>query len=163
MIEFLPTAGNDPYCFVEFAHHQAASAAITAMNKRLCMGKEMKVGCFRIGVSFEVYNISHYLWSQVNWATSPGGTPKQDTSLHHHIFIGDLSPEIDTETLRNAFAPFGEISDCRVVRDPATNKSKGYGFVSFVEKHCAQTSIEQMNGQWLGSRYYDQKSYKKSL
>ena len=90
--------------------------------------------------------------SQVNWATSPGGTPKQDTSLHHHIFIGDLSPEIDTETLRNAFAPFGEISDCRVVRDPATNKSKGYGFVSFVEKHCAQTSIEQMNGQWLGSR-----------
>merc|ERR1719285_842701 len=100
------------------------------MNKRLCMGKEMKV----------------------NWATSPGGTPKQDTSLHHHIFIGDLSPEIDTETLRNAFAPFGEISDCRVVRDPATNKSKGYGFVSFVEKACAQTSIEQMNGQWLGSR-----------
>ena len=109
--------------------------------------------CLRIGVSFEFYNISHYLWSQVNWATSPGGTPKQDTSLHHHIFIGDLSPEIDTETLRNAFAPFGEISDCRVVRDPATNKSKGYGFVSFVEKHCAQTSIEQMNGQWLGSRY----------
>ena len=54
---------------------------------------------------------------QVNWATSPGGTPKQDTSLHHHIFVGDLSPEIDTETLRNAFAPFGEISDCRVVRN----------------------------------------------
>ena len=95
-----------------------------------------------------------YMAFQVNWATSPGGTPKQDTSLHHHIFVGDLSPEIDTETLRNAFAPFGEISDCRVVRDPATNKSKGYGFVSFVEKHCAQTSIEQMNGQWLGSRYF---------
>ena len=57
-----------------------------------------------------------YMAFQVNWATSPGGTPKQDTSLHHHIFVGDLSPEIDTETLRNAFAPFGEISDCRVVR-----------------------------------------------
>ena len=58
-----------------------------------------------------------YMAFQVNWATSPGGTPKQDTSLHHHIFVGDLSPEIDTETLRNAFAPFGEISDCRVVRN----------------------------------------------
>jgi len=122
--------GNDPYCFVEFQHHHAASAALTAMNKRLCLGKEMKV----------------------NWATSPGGAPKQDTSQHHHIFVGDLSPEIDTETLRNAFAPFGEISDCRVVRDPTTNKSKGYGFVSFVQKAEAQTSIEQMNGQWLGSR-----------
>jgi len=122
--------GNDPYCFVEFQHHQAASAALTAMNKRLCLGKEMKV----------------------NWATSPGGAPKQDTSQHHHIFVGDLSPEIDTETLRNAFSPFGELSDCRVVRDPTTNKSKGYGFCSFVLKQDAQSSIEQMNGQWLGSR-----------
>ena len=63
-----------------------------------------------------------------------------------------MSPEIDTETLRNAFAPFGEISDCRVVRDPATNKSKGYGFVSFVRKAEAGAAIEQMSGQWLGSR-----------
>jgi len=122
--------GNDPYCFVEFQHHHAASAALTAMNKRLCMGKEMKV----------------------NWATSPGGAPKQDTSNHHHIFVGDLSPEIDTETLKNAFAPFGELSDCRVVRDPTTNKSKGYGFCSFVRKVDAQSAIEQMAGQWLGSR-----------
>ena len=76
----------------------------------------------------------------------------QDTSQHHHIFVGDLSPEIDTETLKNAFAPFGEISDCRVVRDPTTNKSKGYGFCSFVRKNEAQQAIEQMNGQWLGSR-----------
>ncbi|KAK9751810.1 RNA recognition motif [Popillia japonica] len=60
--------------------------------------------------------------------------PKQDTSKHHHIFVGDLSPEIETQTLREAFAAFGEISDCRVVRDPQTLKSKGYGFVSFIKK-----------------------------
>ena len=35
--------GGDPYCFVEFTHHSAASAALTAMNRRNCMGKEMKV------------------------------------------------------------------------------------------------------------------------
>jgi len=46
---------------------------------------------------------------------------------HYHIFVGDLSPEIETQTLREAFLPFGEISDCRVVRDPQTLKSKGYG------------------------------------
>uniref|UniRef100_A0A8W7P8S4 RRM domain-containing protein n=1 Tax=Anopheles coluzzii TaxID=1518534 RepID=A0A8W7P8S4_ANOCL len=53
---------------------------------------------------------------------------------HYHIFVGDLSPEIETQTLKEAFAPFGDISDCRVVRDPQTLKSKGYGFVSFVKK-----------------------------
>ena len=31
-------------------------------------------------------------------------------SEHYHIFVGDLSPEIETQTLREAFAPFGEIS-----------------------------------------------------
>ncbi|GFS72546.1 nucleolysin TIAR [Nephila pilipes] len=89
---------------------------------------------------------------KVNWATSPSNTPKQDTSKHHHIFVGDLSPEIETVQLREAFAPFGEISDCRVVRDPQTLKSKGYGFVSFVKKVEAENAISAMNGQWLGSR-----------
>lgn len=89
---------------------------------------------------------------QVNWATSPGNQPKTDTSSHHHIFVGDLSPEIETETLREAFAPFGEISNCRIVRDPQTMKSKGYAFVSFVKKAEAENAIQAMNGQWLGSR-----------
>jgi len=128
--------GTDPYCFVEFQHHQAASAALTAMNKRSCLGKEMKV----------------------NWASSPGNGPSatvkavKDTSEHYHIFVGDLSPEIENETLRNAFSPFGELSDCKVVKDPLSGKSKGYGFCSFVRKADAQSAIEQMNGQWLGSR-----------
>ncbi|GIY48032.1 hypothetical protein CEXT_333001 [Caerostris extrusa] len=33
---------------------------------------------------------------------------------HYHIFVGDLSPEIETQQLREAFAPFGEISTTRV-------------------------------------------------
>ena len=100
-----------------------------------------------------ISNFFQFLF-QVNWATSSTGTQhgKVDTSQHHHIFVGDLSPEIETETLRTAFAPFGEISDCRVVKDMVTGKSKGYGFVSFVRKKDATTAIEQMNGQWLGSR-----------
>ncbi|XP_055852633.1 nucleolysin TIAR isoform X8 [Episyrphus balteatus] len=78
--------------------------------------------------------------------------PKIDTSKHFHIFVGDLSSEIETPQLREAFTPFGEISDCRVVRDPQTLKSKGYGFVSFVKKTEAESAITAMNGQWLGSR-----------
>lgn len=123
-------AGNDPYAFIEFTSHQSATTALTAMNKRVFLEKEMKV----------------------NWATSPGNQPKADTSTHHHIFVGDLSPEIETETLRDAFAPFGEISNCRIVRDSTTLKSKGYAFVSFVKKAEAENAIQAMNGQWLGSR-----------
>ncbi|CDW58887.1 TIA 1 ue [Trichuris trichiura] len=73
-------------------------------------------------------------------------------SEHFHVFIGDLSPEIDNKTLRDAFAPYGEISDVKVIRDLQTLKSKGYGFVSFVTREDAERAIEQMNGQWLGRR-----------
>ena len=31
-------------------------------------------------------------------------------SEHYHIFVGDLSPEIETQTLKEAFLPFGDIS-----------------------------------------------------
>jgi nucleolysin TIA-1/TIAR len=125
------STNSDPYCFVEYCDHQSAATALLTMNKRQCLGRELKV----------------------NWATSPGNTgPKPDTSKHFHIFVGDLSPEIETQQLREAFSPFGEISDCRVVRDPQTLKSKGYGFVSFVKKQDAENAISTMSGQWLGSR-----------
>ncbi|WAR21515.1 TIA1-like protein, partial [Mya arenaria] len=42
--------------------------------------------------------------------------------------------------------------DCKIIRDPQSLKSKGYGFVSFVNKQDAETAISSMNGQWLGSR-----------
>lgn len=101
------------------------------MNKRHCLGRELKV----------------------NWASSAtSNAPKMDTSKHYHIFVGDLSPDIDTPQLRDAFMPFGEITDCRVVRDLQTFKSRGYGFVSFLKKADAENAISFMNGQWLGSR-----------
>ena len=50
--------GGDPYCFVEFTHHAAASAALTAMNRRNCMGKEMKVSPYILRRSL---NLKKYL------------------------------------------------------------------------------------------------------
>lgn len=120
---------NDPYCFVEFYEHRDAAAALAAMNGRKILGKEVKV----------------------NWATTPS-SQKKDTSNHFHVFVGDLSPEITTEDIKSAFAPFGKISDARVVKDMATGKSKGYGFVSFYNKLDAENAIVHMGGQWLGGR-----------
>jgi len=122
--------GNDPYAFLELNDANSAAAALAAFNKRMVLGKEMKV----------------------NWAASPSTAPKQDTSKHFHVFVGDLSSDIESQQLRDAFCVYGEISDCKIIRDPATMKSKGYGFVSFVNKQDAESAINGMNNQWLGSR-----------
>jgi len=31
-------------------------------------------------------------------------------SEHYHVFVGDVSPDIESHQLREAFAPFGQIS-----------------------------------------------------
>lgn len=123
-------AGSDLYAFVEFAQHSDAQLALMAMNKRIVLGREMKV----------------------NWATSPGSSSKVDTSKHYHVFVGDLSADVESHQLREAFAPFGAISDCKVIRDPQTHQSKGYAFVCFVKQEDAEMAIASMNGQWIGGR-----------
>jgi nucleolysin TIA-1/TIAR len=36
--------------------------------------------------------------------------------------------------------------------DPATQKSKGYGFVAFKDKSDAEDALRRMNGVYVGSR-----------
>ncbi|KAA0184839.1 hypothetical protein HAZT_HAZT010838 [Hyalella azteca] len=126
-------SNSDPYCFVEFADHTSALHAITMMNDKMLQTRRMRV----------------------DWATGQGNKNKAnkvDTTRHFHVYVGELSPEIDEQALRDAFRVFGEISDCKVVKDPQTYKSRGYGFVVFVKKYDAEVSIQNMNGQWLGRK-----------
>ncbi|KIH68702.1 hypothetical protein ANCDUO_00958 [Ancylostoma duodenale] len=71
---------------------------------------------------------------------------------HFHVFVGDLSPEVDNAVLKEAFAVHGEVSEAKVIRDSQTQKSKGYGFVSYPSKENAEKAIASMNGHWLGRR-----------
>ncbi|CAF1162310.1 unnamed protein product [Rotaria sp. Silwood1] len=130
-LEHYMLPSSDPYAFIEFAEHQPAANALLAMNKRLVMGREIKV----------------------NWATtSASGINKVDTSKHFHIFVGDLAPELDQNALREAFSPFGEISEIKIAKFTDTQKPKGYCFISFTNQSDAETAITSMNGQWLGTR-----------
>ncbi|WP_411023623.1 hypothetical protein, partial [Salmonella sp. s51228] len=99
-----------------FSTREEAENAITMMNNRSVLDKKIRV----------------------NWATSATGGKKTDTSLHHHIFVGDLGTEITGEVIKNSFSKYGTISNCRVVRDGQTGKSKGYGFISYVQREDAE-------------------------
>ncbi|XP_063714663.1 nucleolysin TIAR-like isoform X2 [Symsagittifera roscoffensis] len=114
------------YAFVEFTDNSQAAAVKSFMNEREIHGSVIRI----------------------NWKTQP----RKDTSTHYHIFVGDLSPEVTNDDLMKLFCKCGEVSDAKVIRDANTNKSKGYGFVSFVNKKEAERAKDSLNGTMVGSR-----------
>jgi nucleolysin TIA-1/TIAR len=89
---------------------------------------------------------------RVNWAYQSNTSNKEDTSNHFHIFVGDLSNEVNDEVLLQAFSAFGTVSEARVMWDMKTGRSRGYGFVAFRDRADAEKALTSMDGEWLGSR-----------
>ncbi|KAL2438421.1 RNA-binding protein [Exophiala dermatitidis] len=118
------------YGFVEYDDPGAAERAMTTLNGRRVHQAEIRV----------------------NWAYQSNSTNKEDTSNHFHIFVGDLSNEVNDEVLLQAFSAFGSVSEARVMWDMKTGRSRGYGFVAFRERADAEKALASMDGEWLGSR-----------
>lgn len=99
------------------------------------------------------YRLLTYLKEiRVNWAYQSNNNNKEDTSNHFHIFVGDLSNEVNDEVLLQAFSAFGSVSEARVMWDMKTGRSRGYGFVAFRDRGDAEKALSSMDGEWLGSR-----------
>ena len=67
---------------------------------------------------------------------------KQDPNL----FIFHLPNLWTEEDLIQHFSPFGRIISAKIIKDPITGKTKGFGFVSYTNELSAYGAIKTMNG-----------------
>ncbi len=56
------------------------------------------------------------------------------------------------QELREAFAGFGEIISATIIKDKASGRSKGFGFIEFVNEADAQKAKISMNGREVQGR-----------
>ncbi|XP_046568876.1 RNA binding motif protein, X-linked-like-1 isoform X1 [Haliotis rubra] len=63
------------------------------------------------------------------------------------IFVGGLTSNVDRETLENAFAKFGRITEVLIIRDKITNQSRGYGFITYENPLDAEDAVKGMDGE----------------
>lgn len=68
------------------------------------------------------------------------------------LFVGNLSWGIDDAQLNEAFAKFGTVAEAIVIKDRATGRSKGFGFVTFDDDAEAEAAISGMNEVELDGR-----------
>ncbi|XP_071213795.1 RNA-binding protein Musashi homolog 2-like isoform X12 [Salvelinus alpinus] len=88
-------------------------------------------------------------------ATS-GGTPNDSQHDPGKMFIGGLSWQTSPDSLRDYFTKFGEIRECMVMRDPTTKRSRGFGFVTYVDAASVDNVLAQQHHE-LDSKTIDPK------
>lgn len=69
------------------------------------------------------------------------------------IFVGNLGKEITTDHLTKHFQPlYKSFAMAKVIREGPDNKSKGFGFVSFLDSMDCLKAMKEQNNKYIGSR-----------
>ncbi|KAG0356987.1 hypothetical protein BC939DRAFT_506673 [Gamsiella multidivaricata] len=134
MIRDKYTGASAGYCFVELSSPAAAVKAIGTLNGVLIPGTN------------KVFKL--------NWAS--GGSPVATAGAagqEYSLFVGDLSPEVTEYMLMATFQErYVSCRSAKIMTDPATGMSRGYGFVRFGDESEQLRALQEMQGVYCGSR-----------
>lgn len=77
-----------------------------------------------------------------------GQYPDQYDEGYNQIYVGNLDFETTSEMLRGAFeSVYSTVTEARMIEDPYTKKTKGFGFVKFASVDEFERSLQEMNGR----------------
>ncbi len=66
-----------------------------------------------------------------------------------NMHIGNLAYDTTEDDLKQMFQAFGEVSAVNIVKERATGRSKGFGFVEMPNNSEADKAIKSLNGTRL--------------
>ncbi|KAF8097209.1 hypothetical protein N665_0293s0057 [Sinapis alba] len=68
------------------------------------------------------------------------------------LFVGGLSFYTTEQGLSEAFSHCGQVVEAQIVMDRVSDRSKGFGFVTFASDDDAKKALMELNGQQLNGR-----------
>ena len=72
--------------------------------------------------------------------------------MNRKLFVGNLSFNTEESTLQDLFSQAGQVESVRVMRDQATGRSRGFGFVEMATEDAARAAIEKFNETEIDGR-----------
>ncbi|HVU35318.1 MAG TPA: RNA-binding protein [Opitutaceae bacterium] len=72
--------------------------------------------------------------------------------MNSKLYVGNLSFETTEADLRNAFEPFGTVTEVHLASDRYTGRPRGFAFVTFGSEAESKAAAEKLNGTQLGGR-----------
>lgn len=134
---------NAGYCFVTFATQNEVSSAV------------LKNG-LPIPGSTRTFKL--------NWASGGNHSNLQDpkhtsrgsskTDNDFSVFVGDLAPDVTEQMLFENFEAVypNQVKQVKIMTDPVTRISKGFGFVRLESNQVQQRALKEMNGVTIGKK-----------
>ena len=132
------------YGFVHYETAEGASNAIKSVNGMLLNEKKVFVG--------------HHI-------------PRKDRDSKFdemkanftNIYVKNIEPEVIDAEFRTLFENYGDVTSASIARDPETGKSRGFGFVNYVNHENAATAVDELNNKdFKGQALYVGRAQKKS-
>jgi RNA recognition motif-containing protein len=68
------------------------------------------------------------------------------------LYVGNLSYTTNEQNLRELFMQAGNVSSVALIKEPGTQRSKGFAFVEMSSQSEAQKAISMFNGYNLDDR-----------
>lgn len=68
------------------------------------------------------------------------------------IYVGNLSYDMNDQSITALFSEFGQVDSAQVITDRDTGRSKGFAFVEMASDNEALTAIEKLNGTQQAGR-----------
>ena len=121
------------YGFLEFENKNKAQEALDSLN-----GKSMPN-------SNKVFKL--------NWASYNTNKNNTQNPNEYSIYVCELDPSVNEEILCNFFKEkYNSVISAKIIIDPSTKISKGYGFVKFSDKIESEKAINEMNGKEINGK-----------
>src|ERR1700704_1759108 len=72
--------------------------------------------------------------------------------MGRRLYVGNLPYKATDEDLTALFSTVGDVASARVMRDMATGRARGFGFIEMATDEAAQKAIEQFNEYEMDGR-----------
>ena len=69
-----------------------------------------------------------------------------------NIYIGNLPWSATEDEIRQLFAQHGDVTSVKIITDPQSGRSKGFGFVEMASDDAGQAAVSGLDGTELGGR-----------
>ena len=102
---------------------------------------------------------------KLNWA-SYSQSKSAPNPNEFSIYVCELDPSLTEDMLRDFFSQiYSSVVGAKIIVDPSTKISKGYGFVKFSDYNESQRALVEMNGKIINGKPMktNQASFKKAM